>query len=235
MKAMLLRVGIDKGSDGILAPLFKDGTFLYIPLSEKDPETEEKRTFQDLEDSKGHRLSQYLPEKVLNRKIHHDPEFNTFTYADQGRKTIYLTKLRKGDYLVFYAGLTPWEEDKKEGLYIIGYLVVEQVVMLGKLDQKQQNIIKRKYPCNSHLKRPWKEGVVLVVGDQKKSKLIGKALPLSSPKLDKRGRPYHAVSQDMENLLGIYGSIQRSIPPRFIEDPQSLKNLLKILEIPDKS
>src|SRR5512139_833251 len=113
MKAMILRVGIDKGSDGVLAPLFRDGTFEYIPLSEKDIETEEKRTFQDLEGSRGQKLSEYLPRKVVNRKIHHDPEFNTFTYADEGRKAIYLAKLRKGDYLVFYAGLTPWEGDKK--------------------------------------------------------------------------------------------------------------------------
>jgi hypothetical protein len=235
MKAMLLRVGIDKGSDGILGPLFRDGTFEYIPLSEKDPETEEKRTFLDLKGRQGEKLSQYLPEKVVNRKIHHDPEFNTFTYADEGLKAIYLTKLDKGDYLVFYAGFTPGEWAGKDGLYIMGYLMVEQVIRLGELDQKQQNRIMRKYPCNSHLKRPRKEGVVLVVGDQNKSKLLGKALPLSSPKLDKRGRPYHAVSQDMENLLGIKGSIQRSIPPRFIEDPHYLQNLFKILKITDKS
>jgi len=32
MKAMLLRVGIDKGTDGILAPIFNDRTFEYIPI-----------------------------------------------------------------------------------------------------------------------------------------------------------------------------------------------------------
>jgi hypothetical protein len=232
MKAMLLRVGIDKGSDGLLAPLFKDGTFEYIPLSEKDPDTKETRTFQDLEGGRGP-LSQYLPDKVLNRKIHHDPEFDTFTYTDQGRKALYLTKLDKGDYLVFYAGLTPWEEDGKDGLYLIGYLVVEEVLELGKLDPEQQNKLESNYPTNSHLKRPRKEGVVLVVGNQRKSKLLGKALSLSSPKLDKRGRAYHAVSQGMEEHLGIKGSIQRSIPPRFIEDPRYLQNLLEILEITD--
>ncbi len=234
MKAMLLRVGIDKGSDGILAPLFKDGSFQYIPLSEKDPETGEKRTFQDLDGIRGEKLSEYLPEKIVNRKIHHDPEFETFTYADEGHKAIYLSKLRKGDYLVFYAGLSPGEGGG-DGLYLIGYLVVEEVLELGKLTRDQQLKLEGNYPSNSHLKRPRKEGVVLVVGDPVKSKLISKALPLSSPKLDKRGRPYHAVSKDMEKLLGVQGSIQRSIPPRFIEDPQYLKNLFKILMIPDTS
>lgn len=235
MKAMMLRVGIDKGSDGLLAPLFKDGTFEYIPLSEKDPESGEKRTFHDLQGRRGQKLSAYLPPKILNRKIHHDPEFETFTYADEGRKAQFLNKLEKGDYLVFYAGLSPREVDGKDGLYIIGYLVVEQIIELEKRGETEQYLIRGKYPTNSHLKRPTKGGVVLVVGDRKKSKLLHKALPLSSPRLDKRGRPYHAVSPAMEDLLGIKGSIQRSIPPRFIKERRYLKNLLNILEIPDTS
>lgn len=232
MKAMLLRVGIDKGSDGVLAPLFKDGTFEYIPLSEQDPKSGERKNFHDLKGRRGHRLSEYLPEKVGNRKIHHDPEFDTFTYADEGRKAQFLNKLQKGDYLVFYAGLTPLEGAGKDGLYLIGYLLVAEVIQWGMLDQDQQDKLERNYPTNSHLKRPQKKGVVMVVGDKKKSKLLVKALPLSSPKLDKRGRTYHAVSPDMEELLGIKGSIQRSIPPRFIEETGYLDNLLKLLDVP---
>lgn len=231
MKAMLLRVGIDKGSDGLLAPRFRDGSFEYIPLSEKDSQSGESRTFHDLKGRNGDKVSEYLPEKVVNRKIHHDPEFDTFSYADEGRKGQLLQKLEKGDYLVFYAGLTS-QEDGKDGLYIIGYLVVEGILEWGKLDQDLRHKLERKYPTNSHLKRPRTRGVVLVVGDKKKSKLLVKALPLSSPKPDKRGRPYHAVSPAMEELLGIKGSIQRSIPPRFIEDPRYLENLLNILEVP---
>jgi hypothetical protein len=235
MKAMLLRVGIDKGSDGLLAPIFKDGTFEYIPLSEKDPESGENRTFQDLQDRSGKKLSEYLPERIVNRIIHHDPEFETFTYADEGRKAQLLAKLEKGDYLVFYAGLTSSQEGGKDALYLIGYLVVEEVIKLGKLDQEQQGELGGMYPTNSHLKRPRKEGVVLVVGDKKKSKLLVKAIPISQTRPDRRGRLYHAVSPEMEDLLGIRGSIQRSIPPRFIEKSWYLRNLLNILEISKKS
>lgn len=42
MKAMLLRVGIDKGCGGVLAPIFEDGSFEYIPIPESDPETRKK-------------------------------------------------------------------------------------------------------------------------------------------------------------------------------------------------
>ena len=47
MKALLLRVGIDKGTDGALAPIFKDGSFEYIPISEGDPESKEDRTYRN--------------------------------------------------------------------------------------------------------------------------------------------------------------------------------------------
>ncbi len=32
MKAMLLRVGMDTGTDGALGPVFPDGSFEYIPF-----------------------------------------------------------------------------------------------------------------------------------------------------------------------------------------------------------
>jgi hypothetical protein len=67
-----------------------------------------------------------------------------------------------------------------------------------------------------------------VVGDEN-SKILDKAIPISDYKLDKRGRPYHVVSLQYEKLLGISGSIQRSIPPRFIREKKFLINLMKIL------
>lgn len=35
----------------------------------------------------------------------------------------------------------------------------------------------------------------------------------------------------MEDLIGIKGPIQRSIPPRMIDDKTNLENLLRLLEI----
>jgi hypothetical protein len=69
------------------------------------------------------------------------------------------------------------------------------------------------------------------VGDNERSHLLDKAVLISRRKSDKRGRPYHAVSPEMEELLGIKGSIQRSIPPRLIENNENLNNLKKILKI----
>jgi hypothetical protein len=227
MKAMLLRVGMDKGTDGHLSPIFKNKKFEYIPLSEKNIKSQEKRTFHDLIGTNGESLSHFLPKKVANRKVHYDPEFYNYTYADEGRKAKYLSKLEKGDYLVFYAGLKPYDWSGEDKLYIIGFFIIEKVLNLKETPNKIQ--INAQFPHNSHLKRPDLDGVVLVVGNPKKSRILDRAIELSAPKLDRIDRPYHAVSPEKASLLGIRGSIQRSIPPRFITNEENLENLKRIL------
>jgi hypothetical protein len=231
MKAMLLRVGIDKSSDGVLAPIFPDRSFEYIPLSEKDEKSTENRTYHDLTGTRGKVLSSYLPSRVAQRKVHLDPEFTTFTYGDVGRKASYLLKLDPGDLLVFYMGLTPLKAGGyPEALYITGYFTVKEVLDFKNIPLSQVKEIQEKYPHNSHLKRRSDEkSMVLVVGDPEKSKLLDKAILISAKKLNKLGRAYHAVSPPLEKLLGIKGSIQRSIPPRFIEDPDKVDNLRELL------
>ena len=204
-KAMLLRVGIDKSSDGVLGPIFFDGSFEYIPLSEKD---------------------------VAIRRVHMDPEFINFTYGDEGRKAVYLRKLNNDDLLVFYAGLKPYQEDKHpEALYIIGYFTIRDVIDFKNNKNEIYTIkaIREQYPYNSHPKRSDTMDMVMVVGNPEKSKLLDNAIQISQKKLNKIGRNYHAVSPEMEKLLGIEGSIQRSIPPRFISDEDKLKNLKGLL------
>jgi hypothetical protein len=61
--------------------------------------------------------------------------------------------------------------------------------------------------------------------------LLEKAILISEPRLNKIDRKYHAVSKEMEELMGIRGSIQRSIPPRIIENKIFVDNLLKLLGI----
>jgi hypothetical protein len=233
MKAMLLRIGIDKGTDGTLGPIFKDGTFEYIPISEGDPKSKEERTYKNTLGRSGKRLSTYLPKKIENRTMHFDPEFKTFTYGDPTSKRNYLIKLEKGDMLVFYAGLSPYQNNKqKTGLYIIGYFTVQEMLDFNQLTKKQIKECHKKYYNNAHIKRnSGTEDLVIIVGKKVMSRLLDKAVLISGLKMDKRGRPYHAVSKRMEKLLGISGSIQRSIPPRFINGNSHIKNLKRILQI----
>ncbi len=231
MKAMLLRVGIDKGTDGALAPIFSNGSFEYVPLSEKNLKTSEKKTFSNTRGSNGIYLSQYLPKKIIDRKLHLDPEFNTFTYGDQTVKRNYLLKLKEGDLLVFYAGLTPYKNHvHEEGLYIIGYFDVEMVVDFNGFGSSEKLYNCDLYPNNSHIKSESLENLVIIKGQENSSKLLDKAVLISKKKLNKIGRGYHAVSPEMEDLLGISGSIQRSIPPRFVTGSK-LENLMHLLNL----
>ena len=214
MKALLLRVGIDKGTDRALGPIFANGTFEYIPLSENE-QTNEQKTYRNTIGRHGHPLSKDIPSVIGDRTMHYDPEFETFTYGDPTAKRDYLLKLQRGDLLVFYAGLTPFENDEyDEALYIIGYFTVENVVDFNGLSELEMEEMYQVYPNNAHLKRKdYPEDLVLVVGSKSKSQLLDKAILISQKRTAKNGRQYHAVSDKMEKLLGVSGSIQRSIPP----------------------
>lgn len=230
LKAMLLRVGIDKGTDGSLAPIFEDGSFEYIPISETD-ETSENKTFNNTLGRKEEKFAYYLPEKIKNRKLHFDPEFETFTYGDTGSKSNYLLKLNKGDLLVFYAGLKPYKNTNfEEALYIIGYFTVKKVIDFSILSEGDIIEFSNLFSNNAHIKRvSGCNEVVIVWGNEKNSKLLDNAILISERKLNSIGRPYHAVSNEIEKSLGISGSIQRSIPPRFIVDDDNLDNLKFLL------
>ena len=232
MKAMLLRIGIDKGTDGALAPIFENGSFEYIPISEGDSQSKEDRTYKNTIGRSRKPLSTYLPKSIENRTIHFDPEFKTFTYGDPTSKRKYLLKLRKDDILVFYSGLAPFENQRyRKALYIIGYFIVKKVVDFNQLTKGEIKKSYRLYPNNAHLKRSDNVKDLVIIIGSKRSKLLKKAVLISQRKYDKNGRPYEAVSRKMETTLGISGSIQRSIPPRFIENSNNLKNLKHILDI----
>ncbi|NQE45486.1 hypothetical protein C5S31_05640 [ANME-1 cluster archaeon GoMg2] len=238
-KALLLRVGIDKGTGGALGPIFEDDTFEYIPIPEKSSNTKENRTYKDLFDRYGNSLSTYLPEVIGNKVIHFDPEFETFTYGDPTSKRNALLQFKKDDLLVFYAGLTQYKknDEYKKGLYIIGYFTVEKVIDFCKLTDENVERCFQRYPNNAHLKRSYESkqemreitgerlGLVMVVGDKKGSEILKKAILISEPRKDKKERTYQAVSKEMEALLGIQGSIQKSVPPRFIREEKNLSNL----------
>ena len=105
-----------------------------------------------------------------------------------------------------------------------------EVIDFDKLNPNEQMQSIKLYKNNSHIKSQGFEKLVIIKGYDKTSKLLDKAVLLSKRKLNKIGRNYNAVSPEMEDLLGISGSIQRSIPPRFVTE-NNLKNLKKLLKI----
>jgi hypothetical protein len=229
MKALLLRVGIDKGCGGTLAPIFDDGSFEFVPIPESVP-APGAATFNDRIGRKGKRLSAYIPSSIKNAPMHEDPEFLTCTYGDPTLKRYYLLKLVKGDLLVFYAGLQPFATAKyNEALYIIGYFDVDNVTEFNKLSEAELTESLQRYRHNAHVKRRNSLRDLVIVTGAGNSRLLDKAILISQKKPDRRGRPMHALSPEMEALLGISGFIQRSIPPRFVAEQRNVRNLMALL------
>ncbi len=232
MKALLLRVGIDKGSGGIYAPIFDDGSFEFVPI----PETYRSctaTTYGERIGRKGKLLSTYVPPALRHVPMHDDPEFVTCTYGDPSIKRRYLLELSKGDSLVFYAGLKPFNHnnpDYPEALYFVGYFTIEQVIDFNWLSASERAAYRQRYPYNAHIKRGYAfENLVIVVGSED-SRLLNRALLISEKKPDKSGRPTFALSSEMEELLEISGFIQRSIPPRFVTREHSVAQLVQLLD-----
>ena len=231
MKALLLRVGIDKGSGGTYGPIFDDGSFEFVPI----PETYRSctaTTYGERIGRRGKPLSAYVPPALRHVPMHDDPEFETCTYGDPSVKRRYLLELSKEDLLVFYAGLKPFNHDNPdypEALYFVGYFTIDQVIDFNWLSASERAVYRQRYPYNAHIKRGYAfENLVIVVGS-KDSRLLNNALLISEKKPDKSARPTFALSAEMEDMLGISGFIQRSIPPRFVTQEHCITQLVQLL------
>ena len=226
MQVVLLRVGIDTGSGGILGPLFKDGSFEYVPISDgfkccgiSD------QTYGNTKGKYAKRLLlYYFPERLQRKRrdmpIHYDPEFETFTYGDPTVPKRGLRKLKKGDLLVFYAGLVGSDFRCNAALYIIAYFEVQKAGLAMEFNKRE---LQRNFGRNFHVRHSvvfanQKDRLVLVKGSNR-SRLLRKARRISVLGSDKNGRPIHVLSPQMQKVFGDFDghiSIQRS-PPRWVD------------------
>jgi len=221
MQVVLLRVGIDTGCGGILGPLFRDGSFEYIPIP--DCFGVDERTYGNTRGRRGRRLIDYFPEprraRLYDQPLHFDPEFETFTYGDPTPPKASLRRLSEGSLLVFYAGLEGWDFDCRSGLYIIGYFEVTHAALTTSFTQPE---LRRLFRNNFHVMHgkvfdDQKDRLVLVRGSRN-SRLLKKAVRISTVGTDKSGRSLHRLSAEMQKTFGHFDghtSIQRC-PPRWV-------------------
>lgn len=227
MQVVLLRVGVDTGSGGIHGPLFKDGSFEYVPISDEfNGRGVSNQTYGNTKGEHSKRpLLYYFPERLQQKRqdtpIHYDPEFETFTYGDPTAPKRGLRKLEKGDLLVFYAGLEGWDFRCDSALYTIAYLEVEKAGLAAEFGKRE---LQRDFGRNFHVRHKpvfanQKDRLVLVKGS-KRSRLLKKAKRISVLGSDKNGRPIHVLSPQMRKVFGDFDghiSIQRS-PPRWVDE-----------------
>lgn len=222
MRVAMVRVGIDTGSGGIHGPLFRDGSFEYIPIP--DGFGAGRRTYGNTIGRHGKRLIDYFPKsrqaKMMNQSIHLDPEFTTFTYGDPTRPKAGLRRLQVGDMLVFHCGLEGWDFKSQPALYLMGYF---EVSAAGKAASFGPDDLRYLFSENFHVRHPSIYGkqvddLVLVKGSSQ-SRLLNKAVLMSAVGRDRSGRPLKVLSPEMQEVFGSFDgriSFQRS-PTRWVD------------------
>jgi hypothetical protein len=227
-QVVLLRVGVDAGCGGIQGPLFEDGTFEFICIP--DNHGVSAHTYGNMLGRDGKPFAGYFAESrrtvMAKQHVHHDPEWETFTYGDPTTPKRSLRELRPGDFLVFYCGLqewnatTGWRSDRRPALYLAGYFEVALAGMATDFDQK---VLRAEFANNFHVRYPTvfrrqKHDLVLVKGGTR-SRLFRRAERISAEGRDRVGKPLKVLSPKMQKVFGDFGghvSIQRS-PPRWVE------------------
>lgn len=221
MNVVLLRVGIDTGSGGILGPIFSDDSFEFVPIP--DGLRTDTRTYGNTIGAHSQSLTAYFPTRLRARMCDHpmhvDPEFATFTYGDPTRPKARLRELQHGDLLVFYAGLKGYDCARPPALCIIGYF---EVAVAGLATQFSQEAIATLFAANFHVRHPHvfavqRNRLVLVKGAPT-SRLLNHAVKISEDGTDKSGARIHVLSHEMRAIFGDFSgkvAIQRS-PPRWV-------------------
>lgn len=163
-------------------------------------------------------LVEYFPERrrlvMADQSMHVDPEWETFTYGDPTPPKAGLRRLEKGDLLVFYGGLQGWDHDSPPALYLFGYFVAEVAGIAAKLGD---SFVKKHFAANFHVRHDrvyhnQRERLVLVKGGTG-SKLLQKAIKISTEGRAKDGRPLKVLSPEMQEVFGDFDgklSFQRS-------------------------
>jgi hypothetical protein len=223
VKIALVRVGVDSACGGIQAPLFRDGTFEFIPIPD-DKHGIDQRTYGNTIGRHGRALVEYFPSRKRLRMVHFpmhvDPEFETFTYGDPTPPKKSLAWLTPGDMLVFYAGLEGWDFDCAPALYIIGYFEVE---LAGIGSSFSRAALHESFCRNFHVMHKdvfsrERDKVILIKGSTQ-SRLLKKAAKLGERQRLPTGSWWQSILPEMTKVFGRFGgigSLQRSTP-RWVE------------------
>ena len=229
MKALLLRVGIDKGYGG-LSPVFPDMTYEYIPIyqrNRKETEKNEKRTYSMIRGSNKKFLNEYLPLRLRNKVLHLDPEFKTFTYGDPTRtKRAALNKLEKNDLLIFYLGGKK-QDSFEVGCFIFGYFVVDKVIDWDVTPEDKKKGIEMEFKNNAHMISSKSRNKLVMIMGKKGSKQLKKCIQISQSNTPINNPPYITIPE-FQTKYDIRKNIVRAVP-MYITDETKIGLLKELL------
>jgi len=165
--ACIINVGVNASHGTLRSPIFYDKEFEFVPIPESGRRVSAARcpllpTYSTLRTFSGIETRRFIPDSHRSKRVHNDPEFETYTYGDypdQSPRASNLRKLREGDYLLFYARLVEYFGDKftqNAAFYIIGIFEIEKIFRA--LDRAIDSHLLNRIKHNAHVKRAlWKD------------------------------------------------------------------------------
>jgi hypothetical protein len=222
MNGVLVRVAIDQSEKGGMWNGPMDGgtgRFCYVPIPDKEDKLYRpglcrsyKEVLPALNQFAVKHKSIVLPEGLLNRSMHLDPDFEHLTYGDNGRKQGGALKdLVRGDFVVFFSSLRSIEND--ELVYaLIGFYEISENISASTVEPEWCHE-------NSHTRwRSTKETDIIIRAnpDRGKSGRMEKCIPIG----EYRDGAYR-LTKKLEKAWGGLdvkdGFLQRRVTPRFTD------------------
>jgi len=173
--------------------IVEPGLFAYVPIPEKRrvrPGAE--RPYSVFEDGVS-ALGGALPDWLLSRHAHVDPDFEHLTYGHPSARARRIRACGCGDVLAFYSGLREVDRDGALLYALIGLLVVEEIVDAASVPVER-------YGENAHTRRdPLDPTDVIVRGRPGESGRLRRCLPFC----EYRDGAYRVRSSLLEEWGGI--------------------------------
>lgn len=222
MDAILIRIGIDLAYGAWNSPVdSQTGEFVYVPIPDGDHKQHahgDERLFGEVasplcEFMKARGLGWAaldFPEKLRERRMHLDPDFEHLTYGDNGsRRGSGVATLRRDDLLVFYAGMRSIPPTNRLVYALVGLFVVAEVVPALSVAESRRSE-------NAHTRWPVISSDDIVVRAKRGvSGRLNRCIPIG----EWRERAYRVCPSVEESWGGLSvknGYIQRSgVPPHF--------------------
>lgn len=149
MNGLLVRVGIDqtRGTGDWNGPVNpQSNEFVYVAINEAfEVHPGMERPFVDLVTSLSV-LGVDLPGSLKSAHMHLDPDFEFLTYGDVRERAKQVSRMERGDLVVFYAGLRGIHNEPRLIYAIIGILVIDGIGLRSDVPMKH-------YRRNAHTRR----------------------------------------------------------------------------------
>jgi hypothetical protein len=205
MKGLLVRVGVDSTSGFWNAPV-DPGTnrFVYVPVPEIQASVipELGRSYGEVVGAlQG--MDVQLPQWLAGQYMHLDPDFAESTYGDGWPRSAPILDLRRGDFLVFWAGLAPICRARKALVdAIIGFYFIDEIVPVERIPQDR-------WHENAHTRRTGAVREIVVRAQPGVSGRLTQCIPVGEYR-----EGAHRITRDLRSAWGDISSsngyIQRS-------------------------